>query len=258
MLGKKGGGGAFAQHQLKYFHAVSHTIAVFHRQKFINDWLASQSRDLKVWLPSPSDQFPPSVLVSARVCALRPVPSLSVSFSPCLCPQTSSLPHCQFQPVSVPSDQFPPSVSVSARVCALRPVPSLIVSFSPCLCPQTSSLPQCQFQPVSVPSDQFPPSVSVSARVYVLQVMKDKMGNTEVERRASYYEQPWCDEAVPRYFYAKVSHSLPQQLVSQEMNMGALRPPASCFCSLPITHTHTHIHTLGQPTQIRAGASAGH
>ena len=143
----------------------------------------------------------------------------------------------------MPSDQFPSSVSVSARVCALRPVPSLSVSLSPCLCPQTSSLPQCQSQPVSVPSDQFPPSVSVSARVYVLQVMKDKMGNTEVERRASYYEQPWCDEAVPRYFYAKVSHSLPQQLVSQEMNMGALRPPASCFCSLPITHTRTHTHT---------------
>ena len=198
MLGKEG----FAQHQLKYFHAVSHTIVVFHWQKFINDWLASQSRDLKVWLPLPSDQFLPS---SARVCALRPVPSLSVSFGPCLCPQTSSLPHCQFRPVSVPSDQFPPSVSVSARVC-------------------------------------------------MLQVMKDKMGNTEVERRASYYEQSWCDEAVPRYFYAKVSHSLPQQLVSQEMNMGALRP--CCFCSLPIIHMHTH--TLGQPAQIRAGASAGH
>ena len=42
--------------------------------------------------------------------------------------------------------------------------------------------------------------------------MKDKMGNTEVERRASYYEQPWCDEAVPRYFYAKVSHFFPAHL----------------------------------------------
>jgi len=35
--------------------------------------------------------------------------------------------------------------------------------------------------------------------------MKDKMGNTEAERRAIYYEQPWCYEAVPRYFYAKVN-----------------------------------------------------
>jgi len=38
-----------------------------------------------------------------------------------------------------------------------------------------------------------------------LKVMKDKMGNTEAERRAIYYEQPWCYEAVPRYFYAKVN-----------------------------------------------------
>ena len=38
--------------------------------------------------------------------------------------------------------------------------------------------------------------------------MKDKMGNTEAERRATYYDQPWCYEAVPRYFYAKVSQSL--------------------------------------------------
>lgn len=38
-----------------------------------------------------------------------------------------------------------------------------------------------------------------------LKIMKDKVGNPEVERRANYYEQPWCDEAVPRYFYAKIT-----------------------------------------------------
>ena len=67
------------------------------------------------------------------------------------------------------------------------------------------------------------------------------MGNTEVERRASYYEQPWCDEAVPRYFYAKVSHFLPSQLVSQEMKIG--RPLAS---SCPPNYTHTHSHQVNQ------------
>ena len=30
------------------------------------------------------------------------------------------------------------------------------------------------------------------------------MGNQEAERHAGFYDQPWCDEAVPRYFYAKV------------------------------------------------------
>ena len=37
-----------------------------------------------------------------------------------------------------------------------------------------------------------------------LQAMKDKMGNSEAERRSSFYDQTWCHEAVPRYFYAKV------------------------------------------------------
>ena len=93
------------------------------------------------------------------------------------------------------------------------------------------------------PLDQFPLLVLVSAHVCgcVSQVMKDKMGNTEVERRASYYEQPWCDEAVPRYFYAKVSHFLPSQLVSQEMKIG--RPLAS---SRPPNYTHTHSHQVNQ------------
>lgn len=35
--------------------------------------------------------------------------------------------------------------------------------------------------------------------------MKDSMGNTESQRKASFYDQPWCTDAVPRYFYAKVS-----------------------------------------------------
>ena len=37
--------------------------------------------------------------------------------------------------------------------------------------------------------------------------MKDKYGNPETERKASYYEQPWVNDALPRYFYAKVSPS---------------------------------------------------
>ena len=35
--------------------------------------------------------------------------------------------------------------------------------------------------------------------------MKDKVGNPENERRSDHYKQSWCDEAVPRYFYAKVN-----------------------------------------------------
>lgn len=31
------------------------------------------------------------------------------------------------------------------------------------------------------------------------------MGNPESERRATYYDQPWAHEAVPRYFYNKVT-----------------------------------------------------
>ena len=30
------------------------------------------------------------------------------------------------------------------------------------------------------------------------------MGNPESERRAEFYQQSWCHEAVPRYFYTKV------------------------------------------------------
>jgi len=31
------------------------------------------------------------------------------------------------------------------------------------------------------------------------------MGNPEAQRRAAFYEQQWCMDAVPRYFYAKVN-----------------------------------------------------
>ena len=40
-----------------------------------------------------------------------------------------------------------------------------------------------------------------------MQVMKEKMGNPDSERRAEFYQQPWCHEAVPRYFYSKVKYS---------------------------------------------------
>lgn len=45
----------------------------------------------------------------------------------------------------------------------------------------------------------------ISATFFPAQVMKDSMGNTESQRRASFYDQQWCTEAVPRYFYAKVN-----------------------------------------------------
>lgn len=37
-----------------------------------------------------------------------------------------------------------------------------------------------------------------------LKTMTDVTGNPEEERRADYYYQPWCQEAVCRYFYGKV------------------------------------------------------
>ena len=39
----------------------------------------------------------------------------------------------------------------------------------------------------------------------LVQVMKDTMGNPEAQRKASFYDQQWCIDAVPRYFYAKVN-----------------------------------------------------
>ena len=74
--------------------------------------------------------------------------------------------------------------------------------------------------------------------------MKDKMGNTEVERRASYYEQPWCDEAVPRYFYAKVSHFFPAHLCLKKWKLGDLG--LGLVHALPISHTHTRSHQVNQ------------
>ncbi|XP_046884377.1 SWI/SNF-related matrix-associated actin-dependent regulator of chromatin subfamily D member 3 isoform X1 [Hypomesus transpacificus] len=37
-----------------------------------------------------------------------------------------------------------------------------------------------------------------------LKLMTDVMGNPEEERRAEFYEQPWSQEAVSRYFYCKI------------------------------------------------------
>lgn len=38
-----------------------------------------------------------------------------------------------------------------------------------------------------------------------LKTMLDLNGNPEEERRATFYHEPWTDEAVSRYFYNKVS-----------------------------------------------------
>lgn len=37
------------------------------------------------------------------------------------------------------------------------------------------------------------------------QLMTDVVGNPEEERRASFYHEPWSQEAVSRYFYCKVN-----------------------------------------------------
>lgn len=37
--------------------------------------------------------------------------------------------------------------------------------------------------------------------------MTDKVSNIETERGADYYCQPWTNDAVPRYFYAKVNNN---------------------------------------------------
>lgn len=34
--------------------------------------------------------------------------------------------------------------------------------------------------------------------------MTDVVGNPEEERRAAFYQEPWSQEAVSRYFYCKV------------------------------------------------------
>ena len=43
---------------------------------------------------------------------------------------------------------------------------------------------------------------------FLLQVMTNKMGNPEAEKRAEYYDQHWTKEAVTRYFYTKVYMSV--------------------------------------------------
>lgn len=47
--------------------------------------------------------------------------------------------------------------------------------------------------------------------------MKDKVGNPEYERRSDYYKQSWTDEAVPRYFYAKVKQNKMQILIANRL-----------------------------------------
>ena len=42
------------------------------------------------------------------------------------------------------------------------------------------------------------------------QVMTNRMGNPEGERRAEFYNQNWTKEAVTRYFYTKVNIVAPQ------------------------------------------------
>ncbi|CAH2281611.1 SWI SNF-related matrix-associated actin-dependent regulator of chromatin subfamily D member 3 [Pelobates cultripes] len=37
-----------------------------------------------------------------------------------------------------------------------------------------------------------------------LKIMTDVVGNPEQERRADFYQEPWSQEAVSRYFYCKI------------------------------------------------------
>lgn len=47
---------------------------------------------------------------------------------------------------------------------------------------------------------------NISVIMFLLvQLMTDVVGNPEEERRAEFYNQPWSQEAVSRYFYCKVS-----------------------------------------------------
>ena len=47
-------------------------------------------------------------------------------------------------------------------------------------------------------------NVIIKMCLLLLQVMTNKMGNPEAEKRAEYYDQHWTKEAVTRYFYTKV------------------------------------------------------
>ena len=50
--------------------------------------------------------------------------------------------------------------------------------------------------------------MSVSLVVTCGQVMTNRMGNPEAERRGEFYNQHWTKEAVTRYFYTKVNNVL--------------------------------------------------
>jgi len=45
---------------------------------------------------------------------------------------------------------------------------------------------------------------SYSCKTFFAQVMTNRMGNPEAEKRAEFYNQHWTKEAVTRYFYTKV------------------------------------------------------
>ena len=70
----------------------------------------------------------------------------------------------------------------------------------------------CSIYAIATPDPS--PNNNICAPI-IMQVMKEKMGNPDSERRAEFYQQPWCHEAVPRYFYSKVLAS-PQYSSSQE------------------------------------------
>lgn len=52
-----------------------------------------------------------------------------------------------------------------------------------------------------------------------LKIMTEQMGDTEDERRADYYYQPWMQEAVCRYFYRKVQ----ERRNELELTLGSMR-----------------------------------
>lgn len=54
--------------------------------------------------------------------------------------------------------------------------------------------------------------------------MTDVAGNPEEERRAEFYQQPWSQEAVSRYFYCKVMEALEPEA-----------PSPSVLAALPLT-----------------------
>ncbi|KPP62092.1 hypothetical protein Z043_119745 [Scleropages formosus] len=64
-----------------------------------------------------------------------------------------------------------------------------------------------------------------------LKVMTDVVGNPEEERRAEFYNQPWSQEAVSRYFYCKVR----RRTFTGPFLREAQRPPVqSLYCNVTI------------------------